>query len=65
MAADNLVVRHQRRDRLPESPGQLAVVARLAFVDLRALGMHGEDDGLARRGQGLGKGRLGGGSAQH
>jgi len=51
---------NERCDRLPESPGQLAVGASLAFVDLHALGMRREHDGLARRSQGLGNGRLGG-----
>ena len=37
--ADGLAVGDQRRDRLAESPGELAVGAGLAFIDLRALGM--------------------------
>src|ERR1700716_2040595 len=63
MAADNLVVRNQRRDRLPESPGQLAIIAGLAFVDLRALRMHGEHDCFSRRRNGVGKRCLGGACA--
>src|SRR5882762_10586845 len=35
MAPDGLAVREQRRDRLTEGPGELAVGARLALVDLR------------------------------
>ncbi len=37
--ADGLAIEQQRRDRLAERPGQLAVGAGLAFVDLRAFGV--------------------------
>ena len=47
MPADGLAVRQQRRDRLTERPGELAVRACLALVDLRAFGMQGEHDGFA------------------
>src|SRR5258705_8683696 len=60
MAADNLVVGNERCDRLPESPGQLAVRAGLAFVLLRAFGMRREHDGFAGRRDSVGNGGLGG-----
>ena len=64
MPADGLAVGDQRRDRLAEGPGELAVGAGLAFVDLRALGMEREHRGFAGGGDGFGKGRLGGGGAR-
>ena len=39
MAADGLAVEEQGRDRLAERPGELAVGAGLALVDLRAFGV--------------------------
>jgi hypothetical protein len=60
MTADNLVVRNERCDRLPESPGQLAVRAGLAFVLLRAYGVRREHDGFAGRRDSVGKSGLGG-----
>ena len=49
VAADGLAVEQQRRDRLAERPGELAVGAGLALVHLRAFGVPGRDRGLARR----------------
>jgi hypothetical protein len=63
MPADGLAIGDQGGDRLAKSPGQLAVGARLAFIDLRALGMQREDRGFAGGGDGFGEGRLGGGGA--
>jgi hypothetical protein len=62
--ADGLAVGDQGGDRLAKSPGQLAVGARLAFIDLRALGMEREDRGFAGGGDRFGEGRLGGGGAR-
>ena len=64
MPADGLAIGDQGRDRLAERPGELAVGARLAFIDLRALGMQREDRGFAGAAIGFGEGRLGGGGAQ-
>src|SRR5436309_11419465 len=49
MTADRLAVDQQRRDWLAEDPVQLAVGAGLAFIDLRAFGMHRQHGGLAGR----------------
>src|SRR5262245_59904367 len=49
VAADRLAVDEERRDRLAERPGELAVGAGLAVIDLRALGMQRRDHALARR----------------
>jgi hypothetical protein len=43
MPPDRLVVEYQRCDRLPEDPGELAVVAGFALVDLRAFALEGCD----------------------
>ena len=64
MPADGLAIEQQGRDRFAECPGQFAVGAGLAFVDLRALGVNAEHDGLSRRRNGVGKRRLGGGHAR-
>jgi hypothetical protein len=48
VAADGLAVEQERRDRLAERPGELAIVAGLALVDLRAGGIKGSHDGFAR-----------------
>src|SRR3954447_26820386 len=45
--ADRLAIEKQRRDRLAEGPGELAVRACLALIDLRAFGVKGRDRGLA------------------
>ncbi len=63
VTADGLAFGQQCRDRLAERPGQLAVGAGLAFVDLRAFGVHAEHDGFARRRNGAGKRWFGGGCA--
>src|SRR5204863_7906071 len=39
VTADGLAVQDERRDGLAEGPSELAVRARLAFVDLRAFGV--------------------------
>jgi hypothetical protein len=39
MAADRLAVEQERRDRLAEYPGELAIAARLALINLGALRM--------------------------
>src|SRR6516225_4518765 len=48
MPPDRLVVEYQRCDRLPEDPGELAVVAGFALVDLRAFASEGCDSCLSR-----------------
>ena len=60
--ADGLAVEQQRRDRLAECPGQLAVAGSLAFIDLRAFGVEREHDRFAGRCDGVGKRRLRGGA---
>ena len=57
--ANRLALGQQRRDRLAEGPGGLAVGAGLALVDLRALGVDAEHDCLAGRGDSVGE-RVGG-----
>lgn len=57
--ADRLALGEQGGDRFTKSPGELAVGAGLAFIDLRALGVDAEHDALAGRGDGVGK-RVGG-----
>ena len=59
MTADGLAVGEERGDRLTKRPGELAVRARLALIDLRALGMHGKHRGFAGRGDGVWQRRLG------
>src|SRR5262249_54575339 len=54
VTADGLAIEQERRARLAERPGKLAVVAGFAFVDLRALGMERDDGALARRREGGG-----------
>jgi hypothetical protein len=49
VAADRLAVEQQGGDRLAERPGELAVGAGLALVDLRAFGVPGRNDRLAGR----------------
>src|SRR6266699_1333381 len=39
MAADRLALEQERRDRLAEYPGELAIAARLALINLGALRM--------------------------
>jgi hypothetical protein len=39
MAADRLAVEQERRDRLAEYPGELAIAARFALINLGALRM--------------------------
>ena len=60
MPADRLAVLEERCDRLAKCPGECAVRAGLAFVDLRAFGMQLEDGGFAGSRDGVGKGGLGG-----
>ena len=63
MTADGLALQQQRRDRLAERPGQLAVIAGFALIDLRALGKECGDGGLARScdgGRDLGRGTAAG-----
>src|SRR5215213_5066810 len=60
MPADRLAVQKQRRDRLAKRPGECAVAAALAFINLRAFGMQREHCGFTRSCDGLGKGFLGG-----
>ena len=50
-------VEQQRGDRLAERPGELAVAAGLALVDLRAFGME-RDGGDSRRGAAISPGHL-------
>ena len=59
MAPDRLAVLQQRGDGLTEDPGELAAGARLALVDLRALGVqsdHGGFSGHRDRGRHLRRG---------
>ncbi len=51
VAADGLAVEEKRRDGLARRPGELAVCARLAFVDLRAFGMQRHDYCFTRGGK--------------
>ena len=60
MPADGLAVLEERRDRLAKCPGQLAIGAGLAFVDLRAFGMQREDGRFTWSSDGVGKCGLGG-----
>src|SRR3954467_3163674 len=60
MPADRLAVRKKRRDRLAKHPGECAVGAGFAFIDLRAFGMQREHWGFTRSCDGLGKCCLGG-----
>src|SRR5262245_21740371 len=55
VAADRLALTEQGRDRLAERPGELAVRGSLAFIDLGALGVDAEHDGLAGCGNGVRK----------
>src|SRR5262249_28353300 len=48
MPPDRLVVEYQRCDRLPEDPGELAVVAGFALVDLRAFTLECGDSCFSR-----------------
>ena len=50
MPADGLAVEQERRDRLAERAGELAVGTGLALVHLRALGVEGRNCGFARGG---------------
>src|SRR3954452_21968528 len=59
VTADRLALRQQGGDRFAKTPGELAVGAGLALVDLRALGVDAEHDSLAGGGDGVGK-RVGG-----
>src|SRR5437870_12995264 len=54
MPTDRLAVQKKRRDRLAKRPGECAVGAGLAFVDLRAFGMQREYRGFTRSCDGLG-----------
>src|SRR5664279_5282237 len=55
MPADGLAIEQQSRDRLAERPGQFAVGAGLAFIDLRAFGVNAEHNGFSRRRNGVGR----------
>src|SRR5262249_341098 len=50
VAADGLAIEDERGDGLAEPPGEFAVIAGFAFVDLRPLGMERHDRVLAWRG---------------
>ena len=52
VAADGFAVEEKRRNRLAGDPAERAVVAGLAFVDLRAFGMQHRDHGFAGGGNG-------------
>src|SRR4029077_10692933 len=55
VSAHGLAVDHERRDRLPELPNELAARVALALVNLSTLGMHRHHRGLTGSGcNGLG-----------
>ena len=56
MAADGLAIQQQRRDRLAERPGELAVGAGLALIDLRAFGVQAGHECFSLYGDGVREG---------